>query len=86
MTKIVFAIAMLSLMVACSIVGMGQGKSRARVQPRGNGNQICTGCCDPCYSDDGWKIRSQQPNTQNAKTTKSANKNSSTPNARKGRR
>ncbi len=84
MKKTAFAIAMLSLILACSTAAAGQSKSKARIKPP-NG-QICTGCCDPCYSDDGWNIRNQQPNARNAKTTKSTNKSSSTSNARKGKR
>lgn len=86
MKKITMAIAVLSLVMTGSIVGFGQGKSRARVQPGGRGNQICTGCCDPCYAEDVSKVRNQQSNTQNAKTTRTTNKSSSTPNARKGKR
>ncbi len=84
MKKTGFAIAMLSLILTCSTAAMGQSKSKARIKPP-NG-QICTGCCDPCYSDDGWKIRNQQPNTKSVKAAKSTNKSSSSSNARKGKR
>ena len=34
------------------------------------GSQICTGCCDPCYSDDWWKIKSQNANARKAKPSR----------------
>lgn len=72
MKRTTLAIAMLSLVMTCSTVGLGQSKTKARVKPPVKGGQICTGCCDPCYSDDGWNIRQPQSNTPNAKATKSA--------------
>ncbi|MBI1763849.1 MAG: hypothetical protein HYR56_20690 [Acidobacteria bacterium] len=80
MKRTTFASAVLSLMMACSTVGLGQSKAKARVKPPvKGGGQICTGCCDPCYSDDWWKIRQPQSNAPNAKATKSTR-------ARKGNR
>ncbi len=86
MKKTTFALAMLSLVLTCSTIGMGQSKSKARVKPSTPGGQICTGCCDPCYSDDWWKIRQPQSSTTNAKAAKSTNKGSLPSNARKGKR
>lgn len=83
MKRMTLAVAMLSLVMICSITGIGQSKSKSRVKPPSNGGQICTGCCDPCYSDDGWKIRNQQPNAKNAKPP---NKTSIPPVTKKGKR
>ncbi len=70
MKRTTLASAMLSLVMTISTVGLGQSKAKARVKPPVKGGQICTGCCDPCYSDDGWEIRHPQPSTTNAKATK----------------
>ena len=70
MKRTTLAIAMLSLIMTCAAVGMGQSKAKARVKAPGKGGgQICTGCCDPCYSDDWWKIRQPQASAKAAKPT-----------------
>jgi hypothetical protein len=68
--KTTLLIAAMSLVMACATAGQSQGRAQARVKPPTGGNQICTGCCDPCYSDDWWKVRQPQTNMNNAKTTK----------------
>lgn len=60
MKKMMAAIAILSLTLASPVVGFGQGKAKAKQAPPTRGGQICTGCCDPCYSDDWWKVRNSQ--------------------------
>lgn len=51
-------VAILSLLFLFPAIGLGQSKAKARQTPKvGKGGQICTGCCDPCYSDDGWQVK-----------------------------
>lgn len=90
MKKMTLATAMLSLMLSLMLlsatVGLGQGKSRARVKPAPVGGQICTGCCDPCYSDDGWNVHQQQPATGHPNTVNTAGKSRTPAKVRKGKR
>lgn len=77
---------MLSLMLLSATVGLGQSKSRARVKPAPVGGQICTGCCDPCYSDDGWNVHQQQPAIGHPNAVNPAGKSRPPAKGRKGKR
>lgn len=49
----------------------------SRLAKPANGSQICTGCCDPCYSDDGWKIKHQNAAARHKAKVPSHRKNNS---------
>lgn len=86
MKKMTLAIAVLSLTMTSATAGMGQSQSRARVKPAPTGQQICTGCCDPCYADDWWKVRHPQTAVANNKTVYPTGKSAAPTTGRKARR
>ena len=86
MKKMTLAIAVLSLAMTSATVGMGQSRSRARGKPAPTGEQICTGCCDPCYADDWWKVRHPQTAVAKNKTVNRTGKSAAPTPGRKARR
>ena len=58
MKKILF---LTSIMVLFFMVNaFGQNNKRTIKKPTVKRSGICTGCCDPCYDNDWWKIRNQR--------------------------
>lgn len=93
MKRISVAMTVLSLLLACSIPGLGQGRGKSARKASPRGNQICTGCCDPCYESDVYKIKSGEAGAatapqarQRRSPEKPSDKGAVTPRNRNGRR